>query len=220
VRIRPRRTPAQTGVLNRRTGKAPLPGTPTPSDRAFWRHGGISTLFGVKIRSNQASPIRKPACRGHPPEFRFDGISWGLLSDPTGNILEHGRPDRQKLASARAADDSAVYMVFDATGDRPDRLLAAETAAAERVELRTDWLEGCFVHSRPVPAIELASGKRTALDPGGPHLRLLGLRQKLVAGATVALRLTFEHAGTVDVAVPVRERPGGVSAVRLGVLGR
>jgi copper(I)-binding protein len=117
-------------------------------------------------------------------------------------------------AWARTSDDvsnsSAVYMSLETTGDRPDRLLAAGTPAAEDAELRTYWLEGCFVHRPPVSAIELAPGGPTVLDPGGLHIMLSGLRKKLVEGETIALSLSFETAGTVEIEVPVQGRSAGV----------
>jgi periplasmic copper chaperone A len=121
-------------------------------------------------------------------------------------------------AWARASHDvsnrSAVYMSLETAGEQPDRLLAAETSAAETAELRTYWLEGCFAHRPPVEAIELSSGARTVLDPGGLHIMLSGLQRKLVDGETIALSLRFEKAGTVRIEVPVRDQDRQPSQVR------
>lgn len=112
-------------------------------------------------------------------------------------------------ARAHAPDEvgnrGAVYMTLEATGAESDRLLGAATPFAEKAELHSFWLEGCFVHRRAVEAIEFAAGGRTVLDPGGPHILLSGLRRELVEGRTIPLTLTFEKAGTVDIEVPVRD---------------
>lgn len=98
---------------------------------------------------------------------------------------------------------SAVYMSLEVAGGRSDRLLGATTAAAADAELHTFWLEGCFVHRRSVEAIELASDRRTVLDPGGLHILLTGVRPDVVEGGTIGLSLNFEKAGSVAVEVPV-----------------
>ena len=41
------------------------------------------------------------------------------------------------------------------------------------------------------------------LEPGGPHVMLRRLTQKLEAGTTMPLTLVFEHAGEVTLEVPV-----------------
>lgn len=97
-------------------------------------------------------------------------------------------------------------MSLETAGDQPDRLLGAETAAAETVELRTYWLEGCFAHRPRVEAIELSPGAPTVLDPGGLHIMLSGLQRKLVEGETIALSLSFERAGAIEIEVPVHEQ--------------
>lgn len=125
------------------------------------------------------------------------------LTKVVGNVLiidPRARPPHD------VSNDSAVYMTLETAGDHADRLLAAATPAAEKAELRTYWLEGCFVHGRAVEAIELAPAGPTVLDPGGLHIMLTGLRQDLVEGDTIPLTLTFEKAGTVEIAVPVHEK--------------
>ena len=41
------------------------------------------------------------------------------------------------------------------------------------------------------------------LAPGGLHIMMMGLKDKLVEGAKVPLKLTFEKAGSVDVELKV-----------------
>ena len=64
-------------------------------------------------------------------------------------------------------------------------------------------MEGGVAKMRPVDAIEVAPGQPTVLEPGGPHVMLRGLTQKLEAGTTMPLTLVFEHAGEVTLEVPV-----------------
>lgn len=109
-------------------------------------------------------------------------------------------------AALAVTNDGAAYMTLEVTGGAADRLLAASTPAAAKAELRGYWLEGCFAHRRQVEAVEVVPGGRTVLDPGGPHVLLVGLERTLAEGDRIALRLTFEQAGTVEIEVPVRAK--------------
>jgi copper(I)-binding protein len=46
------------------------------------------------------------------------------------------------------------------------------------------------------------------LEPGGLHIMLIGLKQKLAPGDSIPLTLVFEHAGEVTVEIPVRAMAG------------
>jgi periplasmic copper chaperone A len=106
-------------------------------------------------------------------------------------------------ASLGNAPNSAAYMTLQTTGAAPDRLISGSTPVAKEVELHTHVIEGGVAKMRPVAAIEVAPGQPTVLEPGGPHVMLRGLTQKLAAGATMPLTLVFEHAGAVTLKVPV-----------------
>lgn len=128
---------------------------------------------------------------------------------PAGEATEVGDVlilDAWALAQHETSSSGSVYMTLETVGGQADRLVGAATPAAEKVELRTYWLEGCFVHGHSVEAIEIAPGRQTVLDPGGLHIMLTGLPQALVEGSTIPLTLTFEQAGTVDIDVPVSAR--------------
>jgi copper(I)-binding protein len=120
-----------------------------------------------------------------------------------GNVIIH---DAWVRAPLDVDHSSAAYMTLEVEGNQADRLLAAETSAAEKAELRTYWLEGCFTHSPQVEAIEVSPGKRTVLDSGGLHIQLVGVQRPLVEGKTLPLTLTFEKAGSVEIEVPIQEQ--------------
>jgi hypothetical protein len=106
-------------------------------------------------------------------------------------------------ASLGNAPNSAAYMTLQNMGATPDRLIGGSTPVATKVELHTHVMEGGIAKMRPVDGIEVAPGAPTVLEPGGAHVMLSGLTQKLEAGATVPLTLVFEHAGEVALEVPV-----------------
>ncbi len=102
-------------------------------------------------------------------------------------------------------------------GAVPDRLLAAHSEAAGRVELHSMSMDGHVMRMRQVDAIEVPAGKTVKLQPGGLHLMLMELKQPLQAGSRIALTLRFERAGEqrVEMAVTMTP-PGGAGAAHGG----
>jgi periplasmic copper chaperone A len=114
-------------------------------------------------------------------------------------------------ASMGQAGTSAVYMTLEARGDEGDRLVAAASPLAASAALHTHIVEGGVAKMRPVAAIEIAPGAPTVLEPGGLHIMLVGLDQKLVEGGTLPLTLTVEHAGSIELEAPIRGMAAGMS---------
>lgn len=125
-----------------------------------------------------------------------------------GEIMIHQPWARASLGNA---PNSAAYMTLETMGAEPDRLISGSTPVAKKVELHTHVMEGGVAKMRPVAAIEVAPGEPTVLEPGGLHIMLRGLTQKLDAGTTMPLTLVFEHAGEVTLDVPVKGMAGGPS---------
>lgn len=117
--------------------------------------------------------------------------------------IEHG------WARPSATANGAIYLEIENTGAAPDKLVAASTPAAAKAELHTHLMEGNVARMRPVDAIEVSPGSATVLRPGGLHIMLMGLKAPLKDGDSVALTLTFENAGKVDLTVPVQRSAGG-----------
>ena len=84
-----------------------------------------------------------------------------------------------------------------------DRLVGAESPAAARVEIHTHIHEGGVMTMRRVDAIDVPAGGEAALEPGGDHLMLFGLKAGLKTGSSFPLTLLFEKTGAVTVEVRV-----------------
>jgi hypothetical protein len=136
------------------------------------------------------------------------GLAWAEPMATVGTITIH---DAWARASLGQTGTSAAYMTLEAGGDEGDRLVAAASPVAASAELHTHIVEGGVARMRPVAAIEVAPGTPTVLAPGGLHIMLSGLGEKLVEGDTLPLSLTFEHAGSIELEVPIRGMGGGVS---------
>lgn len=85
---------------------------------------------------------------------------------------------------------TGAFMVLEARRDA--RLLGASSPVAKAVEIHEMKLSGQVMTMRAIAGIDLPAGRAVALEPGGYHLMLLGLRRPLQAGDTVPLRLVFK----------------------------
>lgn len=113
-------------------------------------------------------------------------------------------------ASAGPARNSAAFMTIHNTGGA-DRLIAAAGDVSDRVELHTHMMEGDVMKMRQVEAVDVPAEGMAALQPGGFHVMLIGLKNPLKEGDRFPLTLTFEKAGdvTVEVAVEAIGSMGG-----------
>ncbi len=113
--------------------------------------------------------------------------------------------DPYARSSGPAAQSGAIFMMIENHGAADDRLIAAATDAAERVELHThaEDANGVMRMVELEDGIEVAAGAAHELMRGGDHVMLLGLTRPLNHGDTLDLTLTFETAGEITVEVPV-----------------
>jgi copper(I)-binding protein len=94
-------------------------------------------------------------------------------------------------------------------GPEADRLVAASSPAAGKVEIHAIKVVGADIGMRPRDSLAAPAGVTLTLQPRGYHLLLIDLRAPLVAGARLAVTLIFEKAGNIDVDFLV-EAPGPV----------
>ena len=112
--------------------------------------------------------------------------------------------DARSRATPPTVANGVGYLAIENRGDSADRLIGAETERAETVELHETRQDGEIMRMRPLPeGIELPSGERVTLEPGGRHLMLVGLKTPLMAGETVPLTLDFERAGKLTIELQV-----------------
>lgn len=95
------------------------------------------------------------------------------------------------------------FLTLENKGASADRLLGISSPAAGRVEVHTMNVVDDVMVMRPVDGLEIAPGETLAMEPGGMHLMFLDLAQPLGEGGSVAVTLTFEKAGAVEIELPV-----------------
>lgn len=140
----------------------------------------------------------------------FLALATQASADDTGmggksDIMIH---DGWARASIGQASNSAAYMTIMTHGDSPDTLIAASTPIADRAELHNHTVEDGIAKMRRVETIDVMPGEPVTLEPGGLHVMLMGLKEKLEAGATLPLTLTFEQAGDVTMELPIKDAIG------------
>jgi copper(I)-binding protein len=111
-------------------------------------------------------------------------------------------------AASTVASVGGGFFAMTNTGAAPDRLVAASSPVAEKVEIHALKVEGSAIAmARREDGLALAAGVTLTLQPRGYHLLLIGLKAPLVEGARVPVTLVFEQAGSLAVELTV-EAPG------------
>ena len=113
--------------------------------------------------------------------------------------------DAYARASSAMASSGAAFMIIENHGSEDDRLIAAASDAAERVEIHThiETDEGVMQMIELEEGLAIPAGGQHALERGGDHVMFMGLRAPFEHGASVTLTLTFEIAGDLVAEIPV-----------------
>ena len=120
-------------------------------------------------------------------------------------------------ATAPAARSGAGFMTIENGGTVDDRLIAATTEAAGRIELhRSVMRDGVMRMIEQEDGIPIPAGDTVTLKPGGLHLMLMGLTGPLAEGGVLPVTLTFERAGTVTVDLAVGGAGAAMAPMRHG----
>ncbi len=115
-------------------------------------------------------------------------------------------------ASAGHGNTGAAFMTIVNSGGADDKLVAASTSVARTTEIHETKMENGVMKMRMLMGgLVIPAGAEVALKPMGLHVMMMGVTEKLVEGETLLLTLTFEQAGSVEVAVPIAG-PGAMMA--------
>jgi copper(I)-binding protein len=106
-------------------------------------------------------------------------------------------------ATPPGAKIAAGYMTIRNESSAPDRLVAASSPAAEKVQTHVTMKEGDVFRMREVKGYEIPARGSFELKPGGAHLMLVSIKAPLQEGAQVPLTLRFERAGEVKTELQV-----------------
>lgn len=98
----------------------------------------------------------------------------------------------------------AAYLTLENTGKEEVSLVKATSPTVAEVEIHTMSMEGNIARMRKLSQVEVAPGQKVALEPGGIHMMLMGIKEPLKAGGHFPLTLVFDKNPPVTVDVEVR----------------
>lgn len=101
------------------------------------------------------------------------------------------------------ASVSAGYLTLENHG-AADRLIGASSGRAETVQIHTMDMADGVMRMRELESLDLGAGESHSFAPGGDHLMFIGVVTPFAEGEDIPVTLRFEHAGEIDVALPVR----------------
>lgn len=108
-------------------------------------------------------------------------------------------------ATPGGATTGAAYMTIDNKSSTEDRLMAASSEVAGKVQVHEMSMTNGVMKMREVEGgLAVPANGSVTLKPGGYHVMLIGLKKPLIEGQSFPLTLTFAKAGNISVTVPVK----------------
>lgn len=108
-------------------------------------------------------------------------------------------------ATPAAQKNSAAFMMINNYGDAEEKLISAEFAQSDVVELHEMVYENDMMKMRKVENMVVPVKGMLELKPGGLHIMLIGLKQDLKAGEKYQLHLNFESGLKKTIEAEVKE---------------
>lgn len=121
----------------------------------------------------------------------------------------HGTPAADEHGDAHGHDMEnmsmgAFYFTITNSGDETDRLVMVETDVADIVEIHDVEMDEGVMRMVPMhDGVEIAAGETIVFEPGSYHVMMIGLTESLLSGEEFTATLHFEHAGDVEITVPI-----------------
>ncbi|NBQ89975.1 MAG: copper chaperone PCu(A)C [Betaproteobacteria bacterium] len=117
---------------------------------------------------------------------------------------------------ATVPQQKATGLFANVTSARGGKVVAASSPVAEVVEIHEMAMDNNVMRMRAIAALDLPPGKAVELKPGGFHVMLMGLKQQVKEGETVAVTLVVEgpdgkreHVEVKAAARAMSSQPGG-----------
>jgi copper(I)-binding protein len=114
-------------------------------------------------------------------------------------------------ATAPGTAVGAGYLEIRNEGEREDRLIGAMSPVAGRVMIhRSVERDGTTTMEHQHHGVAIPAGGEVVFAPGGYHLMLMQLEERLEKGDRVPVTLEFERAGTIEVELDVKGMTEGL----------
>jgi copper(I)-binding protein len=142
------------------------------------------------------------------PQLIFALVISALLSLSTSLVNAQALQIKDAFARATNPGQSVGggYLTIENPNATADKLMSVTFAKATSVQIHEMKMEGDRMIMRDIGTLAIPAKSKVELKPGGYHLMLMGLKEPLNDGDTIAISLQFEKAGKVDVNMPVKVR--------------
>ena len=132
-----------------------------------------------------------------------------------GYVLKNDRADMREAGiyidngyvrvNGASATSAAAFMMIENTSKEDDRLIGVTANVSNMANLHSNKVDSNgMTMMRPIEGgLKVPANGTAALQRGGNHVMMMGLKQPLKQDDSVTLTLTFEKAGIVVVKVPV-----------------
>ncbi len=110
--------------------------------------------------------------------------------------------------TANTNTPGGVFFTITNHGSETAKLTNAASDIAHMAHIHKTGNEGGMMTMDMVDEVTIAAGESFVFAPGGHHIMLMGLTEKLTKGNVFKLTLTFEKAGKIIVEVPVSGMSG------------
>lgn len=102
-------------------------------------------------------------------------------------------------------ETTALYLDIKNNGKESDVLLSVESDIAGSVEIhRTSVNKDGISYMEKLGSVKIPASGSVSLEPGGIHIMLIGLTQKIKSGDKVDIVMVFEKSGRKKVSASVR----------------
>jgi periplasmic copper chaperone A len=132
------------------------------------------------------------------------GLLVGLLFWSTAATAQVTIKDPWARATPPNAKLAAGYLTI-ANAGASDKLIAASSSMAKRVEMHITLRDGEILRMREVKELGIPQQSSLVLAPGGAHLMLIDIKRPFKAGEKVPVTLKFASGREVKIELAVRQ---------------
>jgi copper(I)-binding protein len=138
------------------------------------------------------------------PDLRAEDV-WARPAVAMGESSMSAGSEAAPMGHA-SAGTGAVFMKLVNTGSEADRLVGAQTDAAEVAEIHETTLQGDVMKMQMLSqGLEIPAEAEVVLKPGSYHIMLIGITRDLKVGDQISLVLEFEKSAPMTVDAKVQE---------------
>src|SRR6267142_4814011 len=163
-------------------------------------HGGVQGAAGRAVRRSTTEDRHRqdPVARAsgtRAGQMRALLLCLALAASPA--LAQIKIENAWARATPPGAKIAAGYLTIRNEASAPDKLVAASSPAAEKVETHVTLKEGDVFRMREVKGYDIPARGSFELKPGGAHLMFVNIKAPFKEGEKIPVRLRFEKAGEV-----------------------